>query len=283
MSAVTLRAPLPHCTRVLASALVWGLLLGGSDLARADPRTDPHPNPRAGHEGLNLPEGSLRVSAALEVGLDIRSLGAPISLAPDLHLGVTDRLTLGLIHSGLALDRMGSGWGLCGTGPDKGCDHAYSGMGLDSIFTFWRTRGVELATQTRLYVARFSDPLKLRVTLGLKGIFRAGPVAIHLDPHLAIGVTHREEGNGDVLHVPIHLFVALGRHVALYLRTGLRGLLRSFADQYAIPLGVGVLVRPTPRWRVGAQIVLRQLLGPLNTYTKRDLFIYMDFRFGPGH
>lgn len=243
----------------------------GAGLARADDR--------AGHQSLNLPRGSLRISAALAVGLDTRSLGAPVALAPDVYVGVTRRLTLGLIHSGRALGLLDSGWGFCLTGRTGGCDRVYSGTGLDGWYTFLRASGLELAARTRFYVARFSGPLKLRLTLGLRGVFRAGPVALRFDPHISVGLINRERGNADTLNVPIYLYVAIGRYVAIYLRTGLRGLVRSFADQYAIPLGLGVLVRPTARWRVGVQFVLRQLLGPQNTYKKRDLLLYADYRF----
>lgn len=268
------RAPLPHRPRwPLAIAVALHLLTWGPGLARADDR--------AGHQSLNLPEGSLRVGAALAVGMGIRSLGAPVALAPDVHVGVTRRLTLGLIHSGRALGLLDSGWGLCLTGPSEGCNRVYSGTGLDGWYTFLRVPGLELATRTRLYVARFSGPLKLRATLGLRGVFRAGPLALRFDPHFSVGLINRELGNADALNVPIHLYVAIGRYVAIYLRTGLRGLVRSFADQYAVPLGLGVLVRPTARWQLGAQFVLRQLLGPLNTYKKRDLLFYADYRFTP--
>ncbi len=260
-------------SRPLALAIAGFLVLWGAATARA--------KDRAGHERLNLPTGSLQVSAALEVGLGVRSLGAPVSLAPDVYVGVTRRLTVGVVHSGRALGLLDSGWGLCVTGPSEGCKSTYSGTGLDGFYTFWRLGGFELAARTRLYAARFSGPLKLRTTLGLRGIFRAGPVALHFDPHFSVGLTHREEGNADVFNVPLHLYVGLGRYVAVYLRSGVRGLLRSFADQYAIPLGLGVLVRPSARWRVGVQFVLRQLLGPQNTYKKRDLLFYADYRFTP--
>jgi len=213
--------------------------------------------------------------------MDVRSLGAPVALAPDVYVGVTRRLTLGLIHSGRALGLIDSGWGLCFTGRSGGCDRTYSGTGIDGWYTFLRAPGLEVATRTRVYAARFSDPLKLRITLGLRGIFRAGPIALHFDPHLSVGLINRELGNADALNVPIHLYVAMGRYVAIYLRTGLRGLIRSFADQYAVPLGLGVVVRPFARWQIGAQFVLRQVLGPQNTYKKRDLLFYADYRFTP--
>ncbi len=236
--------------------------------------------PPAGHESLNLPKGSLRVSVALEVGLDgPPPVGSPISLAPDLYLGITDRLTLGLTHSGGALGVTDSGWGFCLTGRTGGCDLLVSGTGYDGWYTFFRSRRFELAARWRLFVARFFRRFKLRTTLGLLGVVRAGPVALRFDPHLSMGLVNREEGNADTLNVPIHLTVALGRYVGIFLRTGFSGPLRSFADQYAIPLGVGVVAYPTARWRVGAQFVLRQILGPLNTYRKRDLLFWADYRF----
>jgi len=247
------------------------LLACGANLARADDRV--------GQQSLNPPRGSLLVSAALAVGLDTRELGAPIALAPDAYVGVTSRLTLGLVHSGRALGLLDSRWGLCLTGRTGGCDRVVSGTGLDGWYTFLRGRGFELAARARFYAARYGDPVKLRLTLGLLGLWRVGPVALRFDPHVSVGLVNRELGNADTLNVPVHLLVGLGRHVAIYLRTGLQGTLRFFADQYAVPLGLGVLVRPGARWELGAQFVLRGLLGAQNTYKKRDLLFYAETRF----
>lgn len=272
MSALVARDPRPGRPRVWHRiAVAVSLLMCGPGLALADGR--------AGHESLNLDRGSLRVGGALAVGLDIRSAGKPMALAPDAYVGVTRRLTLGLVHSGRALGRLGSGWGLCLTGRSGRCDRVVSGTGLDGWYTFLRLRRFELAARSRLYAARYGEPLKLRMTLGLVGLVRVGPVALRFDPHVAVGLVNRELGNAHTLNVPIHLFVALGRYVAIYLRTGLRGMLRTFADHYAIPVGLGVLVRPNDRWRLGAQFVLRQILGAQNTYKTRDLLVYADYRF----
>ncbi len=264
----------PHDRRwrtLLASA--FGLLLAGPGPSLV------HAGTRPGHEGPSLPEGDLHASTLVSVGLDIRSLGAPVGLALDLHLGVTDRLTLGLTHSGAALDRLSSGWGLCPGGPKQACEHPVSGTALDSVYTVLRRGWLDLALRARLYVAQYEPPLKLRVTVGLAAVFRLGAFVLRTDPHVSLGLSNRREGNAHALNVPIHMLVALGTHVALYLRTGVRGLLLGFADQYAIPLGLGLLVYPVPRLCIGAQISLRQILGPQNTYKKRDLLIFAGYRF----
>lgn len=232
-----------------------------------------------GISAVSLAPGSVRVSTTLEVSMSTRALGKPMSVAPDLYVGVAPDWTVGLVHSGRALGLLDSGWGMCFTGADGGCDPVYAGTGVDAWFVFLRARGLELAVRSRLYAARFVDPLKLRVTLGVLGAYRLGWLGLRFDPHVSLGLVNRERGNADALNVPVEVLFALGCHADLYVRTGVRGLLRGFDEQYAVPVGLGVRVRPSMHWQVGVQYALRQILGPLNTYKPRDLIVFVDYQF----
>jgi hypothetical protein len=261
---------------MLRRALALLIVVHGSAAADTPPSA-----PVENRGALNLAPGALRLDVAVEIGMSIRQAGEPVSLAPDLYAGITPALTVGLVHSGRALGLLDSGRGLCLAGGDEGCDPVYSGTGGDAWLTLLRARGVELAARSRLYAARFGDPLKLRLTLGVLGEVRRGWLGVRFDPHIALGLTSRDRGNAHVLNVPIEVLFALGCHADVYLRTGVRGMLHVFDETYAVPVGVGVIVRPGQRWHVGAQLAFGQLLGPLNSYKPRDLALFAGYRFAP--
>jgi hypothetical protein len=262
---------------MLRRALALLIVLHGS--AAADtPRSAPAMDDRG---ALNLEPGSARLDVTLEVGMSIRAAGEPVSLAPDLYAGVTPELTLGLVHSGRALGLLDSGRGVCLAGGQGGCDPAYSGTGVDAWFTFLRAHGLELAARSRLHALRFADPLKLRLTLGVLGAYRRGWLGVRFDPHISLGLSNRDRGNAHVLSAPVEVLAGLGPHADVYLRTGVRGMIHVFDEQYAVPLGLGVKIRPGRRWHVGAQFVFRQLLGPLNSFKPRDLMLFAGYRFAP--
>src|SRR5882757_2600288 len=52
-------------------------------------------------DGFVVPKGKLVLDAQLELNLSSGNAFKPVSLAPDLWYGVTDDITLGLVHSGL--------------------------------------------------------------------------------------------------------------------------------------------------------------------------------------
>src|SRR5438445_223145 len=58
--------------------------------------------------------------------------GAPLSIAPDLWIGATDRLTLGATSSEAARGWVGAGRGLCLRAGAHGCDARFRGAPADA-------------------------------------------------------------------------------------------------------------------------------------------------------
>ena len=84
--------------------------------------------------GLQAPEGMLtaRVTLAINLGVDVA--GEPISLAPDVAYGVSDRLQISVIHDGPMRWQARPGLGLCLTGTDGGCPRVYDNVGVDVMY-----------------------------------------------------------------------------------------------------------------------------------------------------
>src|SRR6185503_7587957 len=64
---------------------------------------------------VTLVQGAVLVSMTLEMSLAASDAGVPASLAPDISGGITDDLTISLVHSGSAMTgfRGGAGAGFC--------------------------------------------------------------------------------------------------------------------------------------------------------------------------
>jgi hypothetical protein len=212
----------------------------------------------------------------LESNESVRHRFEPISLAPDLHCGVHPRLTLGVTHSARSLSRVDSGGGLCLRGEEAGCPRVYDGTAVDALAPV-PGGAAAVAARARL-VASSYDPLKPSLRAGALVRLRRGPAAAVLDPHIVIGLAHRDRGNRDQLNLPLVGQLQLGARAAVTFRTGVRGELATFGDAFAVPVGAGVQVSPSPAWDIGLEAAFAKLLGPQNTFKERHLAVFVTFR-----
>jgi hypothetical protein len=171
---------------------------------------------------LTLQGGHALIDAFLEVNLSKDLALKPVSIAPDLWYGVSDDLTLGLVHSGRgATGLFGSaGNGLCLTGKSKGCPHVYDNIGLDARYHLVRQGAFTLAADGGLYAMTF-DPFELALKLGAIARVQGGAFSFELGPNLFIGLNKRGAGNQEVLTVPGTFMYALSPQLALALQLGL--------------------------------------------------------------
>jgi hypothetical protein len=226
---------------------------------------------------LVLGRGEVEASLSLEVELGVRRLGEPMSLAPDVAVGIHRDVTVGIVHSARGLSQIDAGRGICWRGYDHGCDRAYDNAALD---VRWLVRRAPLTIAARSrFIARSFDPWRPRVGLGAVGRWSRGRFAVTADPSLSLGVTRRDRGNRAALDVPLWLAVQPTRGWALHLRTGVHGTVATFGDGYEIPFGVGVIVTPQRRVDVAVEAAFRRLLGPLNDLKTRSMWIALTVRF----
>ncbi|MBK9032664.1 MAG: hypothetical protein IPL61_15545 [Myxococcales bacterium] len=198
---------------------------------------------------------ALVLAAVLEGRLD----GDHADLAADAWYGVSDRLTLGVRHSLRSVGAIGDGRGLCLRGCRAG-DERYRGLALTARFPLidGRTRVIgEVATDVTGW-----SPGRAAVVIGAIAHWRDERVWAQAAPRLAIGLVGRADGNREVARVDVTVGVAIRGPVGLELGVGAvgPGTREFFADATA-PAWTQVVVRPTPRWGVGAAIGTDDIVG----------------------
>lgn len=207
---------------------------------------------------LTLYKGKLLIAGeTLQMNLSADNVAAPVSLAPSLWYGVSDKLTLGLTHDfgttpwtprpvfrGLTRTVMGmatgynAGTGICLTGTDNGCPRPYDNLGVDVLQSLKLGR-LAVAAHPGIDVGSF-DPFFLDVRIGLLGIFMVtSKLALAFDPRLQLGLTGRDEGNTEAIDLPVWAWYEINSKISAYLHSGLRGTFDGFGDNYAIPVGIG--------------------------------------------
>jgi hypothetical protein len=187
-------------------------------------------------------------------------------------LGVTDALTLGVIHSVTSVDRIDAGSSFCVRELETRCSGLYRGSGVDLRIKWtprvaWHIRGL----------LRDIDPVKPAVTAGVLVRWTTGSFVIESDPYIRVGLGHREAGNRDALVVPLWLGRRLGDRAVLAIHTGIDGDLALWRDGWHIPLGVRLEVTPARAIAFGIEGGFTSLLGPLNTGDQRAIAVYAAY------
>ena len=176
-------------TLLLATAVVGA----AGSLARADELGASVSGSTSGAsdtDRFTLPKGKLALDAFVEMNLSSGEAFKPVSITPDLWYGVTDDVTIGLVHSGVGatgfLDVVGNS--LCITGTANGCGHVYNSVGLDGRIRIAKPWAVDVG----LYISSISDPFQMAAKLGIDGRWTWNKVALELQPSIFLGLTNRE-------------------------------------------------------------------------------------------
>jgi hypothetical protein len=224
-----------------------------------------------------LTPGAVEVGVTLESNLDVRMIGTPLSLAPDVRVGVLPRLTLAVLHSARALGLVTSGDGICLGGVAHGCGEAYRNLALDARWAV-RSGPLALAAHAAIVVRRF-EPLLPALRLGARVRWRRDRFEITADPYLQLGLWHRDQGNRAVLGVPLWFAIAPTCRWSIYVHTGPRGEVAVLGDAWALPLALGTRVAVSRRVDVAGEAGFERLGGPLNTGKLRSAWLAIDLRW----
>lgn len=209
--------------------------------------------------GVQGPAGMFSARLLLDINLSADKAGQPISLAPDLYYSVTDKLQLGLLHTGPMGWQARPGVGLCLTGKDNGCPKVYDNIGFDLMYglVFGQSH---LSAHGSLFVNSF-DPTATSLAVGVAGKAHfSDRVAVFFDPKIAIALNDRNT-NDDALYIPVELEYQAGALTTLKLLSGLSGQLSAFGDTYQVPLGVGLVRNLNAHFDLGARFSFDNLLG----------------------
>jgi hypothetical protein len=215
--------------------------------------------------GVTLVQGAVLVQMTLEMSLAADGTGVPASLAPDISGGVTDDLTLSLVHSGSAMTgfRGGAGAGFCFTGDGPGkCRTSYAGGGLEALYSL--TRGsFALGANGGLLVTAV-EPTRFDVKLGFKSKATFGQTAIVFNPSVWLALNERNDPmmpHEDQLLLPIGVVQKLTPKFSIGAGTGVRGPLKALGKRYAIPAGVLVQFALDSHVTFGSSLVFGRIAG----------------------
>ncbi len=222
---------------------------------------------------LVLEPGDIEAAATFEVNLAHNAKASPLSLAPDVWVGVAPRWSIGLVHSMASVDRFAPGGSFCVRTDSLYCDSVYHGSGLDVRYAKARW----IAPRARVLV-RDVDPFKPAITLGAQLRWQHGRWAITGDPYLQRGLANEDKGNRTQLWLPVQLALQPIERVLVAIDTGMNGELAIFDEAFHVPIAASVRARATTQFDVGATIGFASMLGPQNTPKQRVLFVTLGWR-----
>ena len=234
---------------------------------------------------FTLPKGKLLLDAFVEMNLSSGAAFKPVSISPDLWYGVTDDVTIGLVHSGIGATGFleAAGNSLCITGTDNGCAHFYNNVGLDGRIRIAKPWAVDVG----LYINSISDPFQLAAKLGIDGRWTWNKVALELQPSLFLGLTNREPAAGmvavatntETLYVPATLSYLVAPKFDLALQAGLVLPFTNTSDAWAIPLAIAARYAVSPKFGLGLAFTFPELIGGTSTAKARTLLLGGSYAF----
>jgi hypothetical protein len=214
-------------------------------------------------KGVTLGAGKLNVTLTLEPNVSKASVFKPFSIAPDISFGVTDKLTLSIVHSGAAVTgfRGGAGSGLCVSGADTGgCPEAYRNVGFEGLYSVLAGQ-VAAAASVGLHLGPLGDPTMARVKIGARSRVAAGAFAVLFNPSVFIAANDRGP-NKDSAFLPVALTYKAAPSLTAGLGTGLKlPDLSSVGDGWQVPIGVFGQLQIAPPFAVGASFVFGNAVG----------------------
>lgn len=240
---------------------------------------EPVAAPRTGGAPLTIGRGRLVIAGStLNVNLSSGAVGEPVSLAPSVWFGVTDKISVGLTHDGgttawsprpgvrvTTKEELGitdtevSGSGICVTGKDANCAKPYNNVGVDALIGI--TDG-KFSVAGHVGVDALSlEEMTLGTRLGVLGRFAAtSKVSIVFDPRVQLAITDREF-TGDRLDIPLWVWFEPATTLGFYVHTGLSGPFDGLGDSFNVPVGVGASFHASPKLTLGADFHFSNLLG----------------------
>ncbi len=213
---------------------------------------------------MTLPGGRFFIQGFAEISLSKDAAFEPFSIAPDLWYGVSDLITVGLVHSGRASTGLygGAGNGLCLTGEEGGCPDVYGNVGIDGRYHFYRGSGMTVSADGGLFAGPF-DPFTAALKLGVVGRWQAGAIAVDLAPNLFIGLSEREPEAGVDVAIGTNnkeTLNLLSSQIGLALQLGAVVPFEETGDFYSVGISLGGQYMLSDRMMIDAAFSLPLLV-----------------------
>jgi hypothetical protein len=219
-------------------------------------------------ERVTMPPKRAFLHANVQIGLFADNAFDPVSIAPDIWYGVNEKLTVGLVHSSMALLGIMGGIGdsLCIAG--DGCGDVYNNVGLDARYEVLRGNAT-IAVNGGLQAASV-DPLQLRLKAGIVGRFRPSPaskLSVDFAPALFFGVTERDgaimssSGNKELLIIPVTALYQAATKLSAGVQVAAVVPFENAGDLFFIPVSLGATYQIDYRLSVDVAFTLLRLAG----------------------
>jgi hypothetical protein len=226
--------------------IIFAVFLGTVALAGAARAQTAYPDEYA-LRPLLLPTEMLQARVPVVINLSAGSVGSPVNIPFEIRFGLTDDLELRLFHPGN---------GLC----LKGCSRHYNDLAVGMLYSVVKERGMQLALLGTLEVASFANPALLRLDAGVAFKYIQPRFSIATSGYLGVGLNNRSE-NGDAIYIPFEFAYQLSPAAALFGETGLYGSTNNFANDWTMPLGVGINYLVQHAFDLGAELKLNNAIG----------------------
>lgn len=186
----------------------------------------------------------------LRANLSKGSAFEPVSLAPDVFVGLAKGWTVGITHD----------TGICLTGETGGCPSSYDDTGLEVNYSLMGKGSFLLAATGGARVSSYSDPFVMGLEFGFLSRMSFGKVAVDARPRLYVGLAERDL-RGDLLDLPIDIHYQVHTQTAVSLETGFLASLDDIGGANRIPVGLATLVAVNERIDFGAALRFTNLAG----------------------
>jgi hypothetical protein len=219
------------------------LLMLGAATARAEETA----------QQLTVPRGKVVVDAFVDMNLSSGRALDPVSISPDIWYGVTDDVTLGLVHStpgqfGFVSEPFNNSLCLGGS-----CPGLYDNVALGGRFRL----APPFAVDATLLFAGLSD-FTLLGRLGVAARWVFGKVIVETQPSLVI-VGAGRDNLSDSLQLPVTGAYAISPSIQLGVQTGLLLPFENAGDDLVIPISLLGRYRVDPRLSLGLAFTLLNL------------------------
>jgi hypothetical protein len=216
--------------------------------------------PAAAQPGLTLRQGAVSGTLTVEIDASADQFGEIASIAPDLAFGVTDELTLSLIHStfGRTGFRGAAGGGICAT---DGCANTYDNAGVEALYAL-RGDPLALAANVGVHATSF-DRGFFAAKLGAKARYKYARITFAFLPSVTIALGHRndEMPNRDRLWLPVSGMYNVSGGLSFGASTGFKTPLDDVSAGYEIAAGLLAQYAYSPAVSFGASWVHGKIVG----------------------
>lgn len=219
------------------------------------------------------------VRATVESDLGKHHAFEPVSLAPDLDVGVAQDTAILISSSRSSAGRAGAGDGICLVGPHEmldstrpECSERARGLGLRVL----RRLSTHFALQAG-FENPSASPFTLAATTGMVASAGRGRWWLLAAPSVMVGLFNRPDGNGERVLVPLYAGASI-RNVDLHVRTGAETAVATYRDTLAIPVGLGATL-DMGRAQLGVEACLDHAFGPQNSLARRSAVMFVQLPF----